>query len=260
MRFGRPVLCLAGAFRSCSGHGMLVRMLAVLVLSASGACFAETGLPSLPPPSASEKLFLERLMAVESGGRLNAKNPATSALGPFQFLRVTFLDVIRRNFPSLAEGKSDAEILTLRTNAVVSWNAALIYTRENARFLSEHGAAISPANLRMAFLVGPSAALKVLAAKPEEQLTNILSAAAVEANPFLGRMTAAALIERSAREMRSTGKPVEAAAPQAKAPQQKAKPKIAVLCNLRLPSCRKWLALAETRMQKGPATQKTARR
>jgi hypothetical protein len=242
--------------------GRLVRLLAVLVLSPAGACFAETSLPPLTPPSASEKLFLERLMAVESGGRLNAKNPATSALGPFQFLRVTFLDVIRRNFPSLSDGKSDAEILALRTNAVVSWNAALIYTRENARFLSEHGAAISPANLRIAFLVGPSAALKVLAAKPEEPLTNILSTAAIEANPFLGQMTAAALIERSARETRSAGQPVKAAAPLFKAaPPQSSKPKIAVLCNLKLPSCRKWLALAEVRVRKGmPLAQKTARR
>src|SRR5262249_22999822 len=111
--------------------GRLVRLFAVLVLSPSAACLAESSLGSLAPPSASEKLFLDRLMAVESGGRLDAKNPATSALGPFQFLRATFLDVIRRKFPSLSKDKSDDEILALRTDAVVTWNAALTYTREN---------------------------------------------------------------------------------------------------------------------------------
>jgi hypothetical protein len=246
----------------------LVRVFAVLVLSPLGACFAESSLAPLPSSSASERFFLDRLMAAESGGRLNAKNPASSALGPFQFLRATFLDVIRRHFPSLSEGKSDAEILALRTDAVVTWNAALIYTRENERFLSEHGAAISPANLRLAFFVGPSAALKVLAAKPEEPLTNILSAAAVEANPFLGHMTTAALIERLSRETGGAGKSFNAAAPLFKAvtPQFKAAspqgeaPKIAVLCNLKLPSCRKWLALAETRVRMGRVrlAQKTA--
>jgi hypothetical protein len=228
--------------------GWLVCLFAVLVLDPSRACFAEGSLALAAPPDESEKLFLDRLMAVESAGRLNAKNPASSALGPFQFLRTTFLDVIRRNFPSLSDGKPDAEILALRTNAEVSRNAALIYTRENARYLSEHGAAISTANLRLAFFVGPSAALKVLAAKPEEPLTNILSAAALEANPFLGRMTAAALIGRASRETGGPAWPVRPAAPLLNAQaSQGEKPKIAVLCNMKLPSCRKWLALAEMR-------------
>src|SRR5262249_30528169 len=180
--------------------GRLVRLIAVLVLSSFGPCFAEGELAPLAPASDSEKLFLGRVMAAESGGRLYAKNPRSSALGPFQFIHTTFLDIIRRNYPSLAEAKSEAEILALRTDAAVAWTAALIYTRENARFLSEHGAAVSAANLRLAFFIGPGAALKVLTAKPEEPLTNILSAAAMEANPFLGKMTAAALIERSGRE------------------------------------------------------------
>jgi len=232
----------------------LVRVFAVLFVSSSGACFGE-GLASLTPPSESERLFLDRLMAMESGGRLNAKNPATSALGPFQFLRATFLDVIRRKFPSLAEGKSDDEILALRTDAVVTWNAALVYTRENEHFLFEHGAATSACNLRLAFFVGPSAALKVLAAKPDEPLTNILSTAALNANPFLSRMTAAALIERSSRETGRTDGLFNAPAPflKAAAPQYKAAvpqtqtPQTPVLCNLNLPSCRKWLDLAEKR-------------
>jgi hypothetical protein len=244
----------------------LVRLFAVLVLSPFGVCFAETNLGSMAPPSASERLFLDRLMAVESGGRLDAKNPASSALGPFQLLRATFLDVIRRNFPSLSEGKSDDEILVLRMDAVVAWNAALIYTRENERFLSEHGAATSAANLRLAFFVGPTAALKVLAAKPEEPLTNILSAAALEANPFLGHMTAAALIARSSRETGGAGRPSKAAASLLKTAvplfPQSAVPKIAIHCNLKLPSCRKWLDLAEKRTDIGEAShvRQTARR
>jgi hypothetical protein len=229
--------------------GRVVRLFAVLVLGPFGACFAEGNPALLAPPSESEKLFLDRLMAAESGGRLNAKNPRSTALGPFQFIHTTFLDVIRRNFPSLTEGKSDAEILALRTDAGIARNAALAYTRENARYLSEHGTAISAANLRLAFFVGPSAAIKVLAAKPEEPLTNILSAGALEANPFLGHMTAAALIEKSSRETSGSRKPLSAAALVVKgAAPQSEKPKIPVLCNLKLPSCRKWLALAEMRV------------
>ena len=122
--------------------GTLARLLAALMVGPFGVCFAE---PDVAPaqPSESEKLFLDRLMMAESGGRLDAKNPATSAYGPFQFLRETFLDVVRRNFPELAAGKTDAEILALRANLEVARSAALVYTRENASFLAAHG---SPAS------------------------------------------------------------------------------------------------------------------
>ena len=221
--------------------GRLGRLLAALIVGPSGLCLAEPG-ANPAPPSESEKLFLDRLMAAELGGRLDAKNPSTSAYGPFQFLRETFLDVVRRNFPELAAGKTDAGVLMLRGSLEVSRSAALVYTRENASFLVARGSPATAANLRLAFFVGPSGALRVLAAKPEELLANILSASAIAANPFLGRMTAAALIEKSSRE---AGGAVQlfSAAPASKT----ASPKVDVRCNLGLASCRHWLALAERR-------------
>ncbi len=216
-------------------------LFSLFLLGPFGGCFAEGSLD--PPPSENEKLFLDRLMLAESGGRADAKNPATSAYGAFQFLHVTFLDVMKRNFPALASGKSDAEILKLRGSVEVSRNAALIYTRENASFLTAHGAPITAGNLRLAFFVGPGGALKVLTAKPEEPLSNILSPAALAANPILSRMTAAALIERSSRDADGVGEQFSAA-PLSKA----AASKVDVRCNLKLASCRKWLALALMRM------------
>jgi len=71
----------------------------------------------------AEQLFLDRLMQAESGGRLFAKNPASSALGPFQFIGSTFLDVVLRYFPEVTEGKSDAEILALRVDAKIARDA-----------------------------------------------------------------------------------------------------------------------------------------
>lgn len=232
--------------------GRLARLFSLFFLAPFGVCFAEASLD--PPPSDSEKLFLDRLMLAESGGRADAKNPATSAYGAFQFLSVTFLDVMRRDFPALAAGKSDAEILKLRGDLEVSRNAALIYTRENASFLTAHSAPVTAANLRLAFFVGPGGAVKVLAAKAEEPLSNILSAAALAANPMFSRMTAAALIERSSREAEGVGEQFSAA-PLSKA----AASKVDVRCNLKLASCRKWLALAERRMGRrrvvlGPAS------
>lgn len=221
--------------------GTLAWLLAALMVGPFGACFAETGVT--PAPSEGEKLFLDRLMATESGGRLNAKNPATSAYGPFQFLRQTFLDVVRRNFPELAAGKADAEILELRASLEVSRSAALIYTRENARFLAAHGSPVTAANLRLAFAAGPSGALRVLAANPSEPLANILSPGAIAANPAFGRMTAAALIEACNREAEGAAQ-LFSAAPASNTVSLK----VDVRCNLKLASCRHWLALAQRRM------------
>ena len=168
---------------------------------------------------------------------------AASAYGPFQFLRDTFLDVVKHDFPALAAGKSDAEILQLRANTEIARNAALLYTRENARFLAAHGSPVTAANLRLAFFAGPSGALKVLAAKPEEALSNILSSAALAANPFMSRMTAGGLIEKARREAEGVGSNFSAASP-----SKDGGPKVDVRCNLKLASCRKWLALAKRRM------------
>jgi hypothetical protein len=215
---------------------------AALYLGACAVCLAEAATEPAVETTETEKLFLDRLMLAESGGRLDARNPATGAYGPFQFLSSTFLDVVQRNFPNVAAGKTTAEILNLRADAIVARNAALIYTRENASFLAAHGAAVTAASLRMSFFVGASGALKVLTAKPEEPLSNILSAAALQANPILGGMTAAGLIERSGREAAGVGSGFSTAVAKG------AQPKIAVRCNLKLPSCRKWLALAGRRM------------
>ena len=149
---------------------------------------------------------------------------------------------MRRNFPELAAGKTDAEILILRANLEVARSAALVYTRENASFLAAQGWPASAGNLRLALFIGASGALRVLAAKPEEALTNILSANAIAANPALGRMTAAALIEKSGE---AAGAVQFSSAAQA---SKTVSPKVDVRCNLQLASCRHWLALAERRM------------
>ena len=52
-------------------------------------------------PDAAFHTFLDRLMGAESAGRSHAKNPRSSALGPFQFINSTFLAVMRRAVPRL---------------------------------------------------------------------------------------------------------------------------------------------------------------
>ena len=227
------------------GWGRLVFVCLAFLFSPSLACLAEDGDAKLAPTEA-ETLFLDRLMRAESGGRQYAKNRASSALGPFQFLGTTFLDVVRRNFPALASGKTDADILALRTDFLVSRDVALIYTRENASALTAKGKETTAANLRLAFFAGASGALRVLEAEPDALVSTLLSQAAIAANPFLRNMTASQLLARASREAEGLG---DAAVAMGALPKPSGNSsKITVRCNLGLASCRHWLALAEKRV------------
>jgi hypothetical protein len=206
--------------------------------------------------AAKTDAFFDRLMNAESDGALMAKNPLSTAFGPYQFIASTFLDILQRRFPSLTEGKTRSQLLDLRSDPQISRAAALVYTQENAAFLASHGEAATATHLRLAFFAGPTGAIKVLAAKPEDALTNILSAAALDANPFLKSYTAGRLIEKCARDAgESDGAVQVASAPQPslaaslKTPALPSKPdmRVEVRCNLKLASCRKWLSLAEKR-------------
>src|SRR5438067_489743 len=78
-------------------------------------------------PQNAFETFLERLRSAESGGRLDAKNPRSTALGPFQFIKSTFLDIARRHFPDEIAGLSEKQILGLRTNPDLSRRAAAVF-------------------------------------------------------------------------------------------------------------------------------------
>lgn len=202
-----------------------------------------TTIPTAIEATKSESLFIERLMAAESRGLSDTKNRRSTAVGAFQFIESTFIEIIQRNFPELAQGKTPAQIMDLRKDVTVSRNAALIYTRRNAAFLATRGFALTGTNLRLAFFVGPTGAQKVLTAKPDAPLSEILGKGAIDANPFLNALTAGELIERATRETAEV-----ALLPQPeKRSEAPGQVNVNVSCNLKLASCRKWVALAKKR-------------
>lgn len=193
--------------------------------------------------------FLDRLMWAESNGQAEARNPRSSAYGPYQFIESTFLYVVKRYFGEEVVALSDEDILRLRSNFAFSRRAALAYTKENAATLREQDIPPTHANLRLAFLVGPSAAVKLLKAGTEERVADLLSAQAVAANPFLANMSVADLLEKSARDVGDASDRaviLRRAALRSSGAAQAARD-IPIRCNLGLPSCRKWLALARKR-------------
>lgn len=199
--------------------------------------------------------FLDRLMLAESGGRDAAANPRSSALGPFQFIKSTFLSLARRHFPAEVAELDDVEVLALRTTRSFARAAAAIYTLENATYLQSQGIQPTLPRLRLAFLLGPSGAARVLQVDPQARLSAIVGSGVIGANPFMIGVSVSGLVARATRDIYG---PKAAPAPRAVAARPEARPRptaraqggrpavaIAVKCNQKLVSCQRWIALKE---------------
>jgi hypothetical protein len=128
----------------------------------------------------------DKIVQVESGGRYNAKNSMSSASGPGQFIEATWLDMIKRNRPDVAEGRTDREILALRTDpqyAGLSKEMVGAYARENTARLQQAGIQQpTPGQVYLAHFLGPEGAAKVLTADPRTPVANLVTAKAFNAN------------------------------------------------------------------------------
>ncbi len=260
MRFNRGAIALAMTLACpiARAEAPVEPQTAVTMPAAETA--AATPLPTGDgrPDTATMNAFLDRLMAAESGGRDDARNPRSTAVGPFQFIESTFLDMARRHFAAETSSLLPAQILALRTNRVFARRAAEAFTRDNADILANNGQPATLGNLRLAFLVGPSAAVRLLRADPTMPVIAVLGANVVQANPFMAGMTARDLTAWSERsiapgtQVAATITPRPAGLRAATLVSEPAVPKPVVVvppCNTELASCRKWLALAQNRPQ-----------
>ncbi len=256
--------------RSYGAFGKLVGQVIAAILFAAGAMIAPPGAfsaesgdlrPIAQRPADLDKknpdfeLYLDRLMMAESGGRDLLKNPRSSALGPYQFIKGTFLYVVRRSFTERVAGLSVSQILALRTDRSFAREVIAEYSHELARHLDRHGLAPNYGNLRLAYLLGPTGATRVLSAESDTPVRRIISAAAIAANPFLSGMTASDIIARAHRDISmDRSKRLVVARRQSEAHAGgPATSQIQVRCNLARPSCRRWLALRKKKLRKESA-------
>ncbi len=104
-----------------------------------------------------------------------SKNPASSAVGAGQFINSTWLDVLKRNRPDLAQGRSDAELLALRADRNLGREMTDAYRRENAATLTRQGVEATPGAQYLAHFLGPGAAVAVLKADPSTPVVDALA-------------------------------------------------------------------------------------
>jgi hypothetical protein len=118
----------------------------------------------------SDRPFTDRLQLAESGSNPNAKNPLSSASGPWQITDGT-LQTIQQNHPELANaGKNDPRV----RDALLSDNQAVL-----AKVL---GRAPSDGEQYSAWLLGADGASKFLTADPNASVASVVSAEAIANN------------------------------------------------------------------------------
>src|SRR5687768_7527519 len=120
---------------------------------------------------------LNRIIQIESAGKLKAKAKTSSALGLFQFLNATWMDTVEKHRPDLLAGRTKAQVLALRTDPEICIELGARFTEDNARAL---GAGYTDGDLYLAHFLGLGAARKFLRAAPNASAETLAGAAAVK--------------------------------------------------------------------------------
>jgi hypothetical protein len=143
----------------------------------------DTDLQSLAALAASQSApdggsdYLTQLAQSESGGDPSAKNPNSTAAGPYQFTDPTWSYVVGKYGP-------DAGVsLEQRNDPTASGKMAAAYARENAAALRPLlGRELNPTDLALAHFLGAGGAEALLTADPQAPATSAVSDAALKAN------------------------------------------------------------------------------
>ena len=217
----------------------------VVVLATPAASITDQIVATASPSAFDD--FLDRLMTAESAGRVNAKNPRSTALGPFQFIKSTFLELTRRHFSADIAGLSEEQILARRTDPDLSRRAAAVFCEESVRYLKEQGLEPTFGHLRLAYLLGPADAARIMQAEQQTPVVRLLSPAVIRANPFMRNMRVNDLIAKSERDLsreRTAAQTPVPPASSATAGIETRTVRRSKECNRKLSSCRKFQALS----------------
>jgi transposase len=141
---------------------------------------------------------VDSIILAESSGCTNAKNERSTALGPGQFLKQTWLELIRTYRPDLAH-LGEAEILELRRDPQVSREMTIRFAERNSSVLRARGLPVTPGSVYLSHFAGPAGAVAVLTAPDDSDAATVMANAdasgratrdeIVNANPFLRQFT-----------------------------------------------------------------------
>lgn len=154
----------------------------------------------------------ERIIGAEYGSGRVYKNPRSTASGPGQFIDETWLRLVRKEKPELAD-RGDAELLALRRDRGLSKEMVVALAKENAEALGRAGYDATPGNIYLSHFLGVGDAIKVLRANPGTPVEALLSPKVVADNrEVLSGQTAGAVAAWASGKMGAgykTGTPAD---------------------------------------------------
>lgn len=176
-------------------YAQLERTLYPVVADANHYNIAEQIIGGMVPAEGAGDTDIDAMIVgLESKGQNDAKNPDSSATGAGQFIAGTWLDVVKRHRPDMAKGKSDEQILALRTDGELSREMVTRYREDNARQLQARGVALTPVNLYAAHHFGAGGAVKFAQASGDTPMASILPKRDIAANKYLQGKTKAEVL------------------------------------------------------------------
>ena len=151
------------------------------------------------------EVLVDQIIRVESGGRADAANPLSSAVGLGQFIESTWLRMMQQYRPDLASTMDRASLLALRTDPTISRDMVTALAREGESYLRARGHDITAGRLYLCHFLGAEGANMVLSAQDDQLVADVMGAGVVKANPFLAGRTIAYVKEWAELKMSRKG-------------------------------------------------------
>ncbi len=145
------------------------------------------------------------LHALESNGRADAVNAASSATGVDQFIESTWLSLVRKAKPQWAEGLSKDELLAQRLNPERSAEMRRVLDAENQEVLRKANAPVNHFTMYAMHHFGPKRGVRFAHAAPGTKMEDILSPGQMDANAYLKGLTKAEALQNWAERARRAG-------------------------------------------------------
>lgn len=142
-------------------------------------------LPVEATPAAVAPNYAAYRHALESGGRADAANPASSAFGIDQFTAGTWRRIVASEKPAWAQGMSDAELLAARGDPAKSAEMVAALDAQNTAMLEQAGLPVNHHTLYAAHHFGPASARRFARAADDVPMERLITAEQLAANPYL---------------------------------------------------------------------------
>lgn len=158
-----------------------------------------------PPPAFTPAIpdVTNKITGVESGGKQFAKNPNSSAFGPGQFIKSTWMEFMKEAYPEIVKNRDANEVLKLRSDPNLADQATSWYAGKAVDELDKLNMPATDANIYLHHFLGPDGMKKILTADPNALASSVLSPEQVAANKTIlgGATTVQDVIDWSAAKM-----------------------------------------------------------